>query len=130
MTADLLDKELHALARFHPTASMVRAEDGQPRIRMLVPSKEHAGVAYEVVGVYPPDYPASAVRFYVVNYDIPEGCPHLYSDGSLCLDHTSAFSPRSTAATALAWVVVWLYCLDKWLSSGCRVNIWDTYLKA
>lgn len=127
MNAETLHSEVHALSQCHPTARIVRTRDGKEQIHVFVPSKKFPNLTYEVVGVYPPGYPGSPIRFFVVNFDIPSGCPHLYNDGSLCLDHTGAFEHKSTGATAMAWVIVWLYCLDEWLASGSTINIWDTY---
>lgn len=41
-----------------------------------------------------------------------------YNDGSLCVDHSGAFTPRSTLITFLAWVSVWLVLYEGWLETG------------
>lgn len=74
---------------------------------------------YHVIVSIPPGYGRGVMpRGYVLEPPLRRGAPHLYSDGSLCLDHSGAFGARSTLVTFLAWATVWLTLHEGWLETG------------
>jgi hypothetical protein len=75
---------------------------------------------YHVLVLIPPGYGRGALPIgHVLEPRLRAGAPHTFRDGSLCLDHSGAFTSKSTLITFLAWVTVWLVLYEDW----CETNI-------
>ena len=75
--------------------------------------------AYQVLLEVPPGYGQGVMpRAYLLQPQLRTGAPHVFSDGSLCLDHSGAFTAKSTLVTFLSWVAVWLVLYEGWLENG------------
>lgn len=65
--------------------------------------------------------PNHSPRTFVVHPKLPQGAPHTYRDGSLCLywPNQWRWGPReSLAATIVPWAALWLYYYEAWLAIG------------
>ena len=114
--------EQAALAQEYPNFVMdVDTDDGTLYVSGVIGPNEHLEAAYRVLVLFPPGYGRGVMPFaYVEHPPIRQDAPHLYDDGSLCLDHSGAFTERSTVVTLLAWVSVWLVLYEGWLQTGQR----------
>lgn len=76
-----------------------------------------SGAIYQVVLVYPPNYPLTSPKV----YPIPRlSGPHQFQDGSMCLFRPDDrfWQSNSTAVTVLAGAALWLSVREHWLSKG------------
>lgn len=114
-------QEQAILAREYPAFSMDVEKDGTPYAHGWIgPNPELRG-AYHVLVLIPPGYGRGMVpAVHVLEPALRPGAPHTYQDGSLCLDHTGAFTNKSTLVTLLAWVSVWLVLYEGWIETGVR----------
>lgn len=112
-------QEQALLAREYPGFEMDVDDDGTPFAHGYIGPTETLRDRYHVLIVIPPGYghgvPPSA---YVLEPPIAKGAPHLFKDGSLCMDHSGAFTHKSTIVTLLAWVSVWLVLYEGWVETG------------
>ena len=77
------------------------------------------GARYEVLIQLPHNYGTGAIpRVTILEPEMDERAPHRFNDGSLCLEHEDAFSPRSTVVTLLGWVTAWLILYEGWKETG------------
>ncbi|MCK6549656.1 hypothetical protein L6R52_27720 [Myxococcota bacterium] len=113
--------ELELLTREYPSFAMDLHEDGTPFVHGWLGPTDTLRARYHVLLVLPPGYGQGAQPLaYVLEPEIPREAPHLFADGSLCLDHDGAFRPASTLVTFLAWVAVWLVLYEGWRETGVR----------
>lgn len=114
-------KEQALLAAEYPGFTMDVDDDGTPFAHGWIgPSATLTG-AYHVLLVLPPGYGQGVMPWvHVLEPRLAPGAPHIYRDGSLCLDHSGAFTRRSTLLTVLAWVSVWLVLYEGWRATGIR----------
>ena len=75
--------------------------------------------SYEVQLHYPMSFPFAPPKVFVISPKIPES-RHIYEDGHLCLFHKDdkAWQPRTSAATMMSWVSLWLHCYEVWQETG------------
>jgi len=107
------------LASEYPDFVMDVDDDGTPYAHGVVGPTGHLRGAYHVLVLLPPGYGNGVLpRAYVLQPELRTGAPHRFTDGSLCLDHSSAFTKKSTIVTFLAWVTVWLHLYEAWLETG------------
>jgi len=113
----LLRQEQQAMHRFYPNLGMDTTPDGDMYWKGLVTT--WTGSGYEVQLVYPDAFPYKPPKAYVVNPKIQES-RHIYPDGHLCLFHKDdkSWEPKTTAATVMSWVSLWLHCYEVWLETG------------
>lgn len=113
----LMEQKL--LQEHYPGFEMSVDDDGTPFVHGHIGPNDKLSRAYQVLLVLPPGFGRGSMpHAYVLEPRLKEGAPHLYVDGSLCLDHSGAFTERSTLVTFLAWVSVWLVLYEGWLESG------------
>lgn len=110
------------LSREYPGFEVDVDSDGTPFAHGIVGPNDTLRDAYHVLLVIPPTYGSGALPLaYVLEPTLRPGAPHRFHDGSLCLDHSGAFTKKSTLVTFLAWVSVWLVLYEDWLETG---RIW------
>ena len=114
-------KEAALLRREYPGFSLGVAADGLTFAHGVIGPSESLRGAYHVLVELPPGYGRGVLpRAYLLEPEVRLGAPHLFEDGALCLDHSGAFTARSTLITFLAWVSVWLVLYEGWLETGRR----------
>jgi hypothetical protein len=112
-------KEQALLATEYPGFVMDIDDDGTPFSHGWIGPNDQLGGSYHVLLVLPPGYGQGVMpSVHVLEPPVAAGAPHLYVDGSLCLDHSGAFTRKSTLLTALAWVSVWLVLYEGWRTTG------------
>ncbi len=112
-------KEQAVLVREYPGFVMDVEDDGTVYTHGWIGPNESLGNRYHVLVVVPPGYGLGVMpKPYVLEPKLRDGAPHQFSDGSLCLDHSGAFTARSTLVTLLAWVAVWLVLYEGWAETG------------
>lgn len=109
------------LAKEYPGFSIEVDDDGTPYAHGWIGPTHSLRGRYHILLVLPPGYGQGVTpSAFVLEPELRQGAPHLFANGSLCLDHTSAFSTKATLVTYLAWVSVWLVLYEGWLDSGVR----------
>ena len=109
------------LDREYPGFALDLDDDGTPFAHGVIGPTTTLRGGYHVLVELPPGYGLGVLpRAYLLSPAVQGGAPHLYNDGSLCVDHSGAFTPRSTLITFLAWVSVWLVLYEGWLETGER----------
>ena len=113
----LLQQEEQAMHRFYPSFSMDTTSIGDLHWQGVLTT--WAGNEYEVQVRYPDAFPFRPPKAYVVSPKIQES-RHIYPDGHLCLFHKDdkSWEPKTTAATVMSWVSLWLHCYEVWLETG------------
>lgn len=112
-------KEQALLASEYPGFMLDVDDDGTPFAHGWIGPSDTLVGSYHVLLVLPPGYGRGAMpSAHVLEPRLAPGAPHQYTDGSLCLDHSGAFTRKSTLLTSLAWVSVWLVLYEGWLSTG------------
>ena len=97
-------------------------DDGTPYVHGWIGPNESLKGRYHIFLHMPPGYGRGVMPIaHVFDPELPAGTPHRYIDGSLCLDHSGAFTSKSTLVTFLAWVSVWLVLYEDWRDTG---NSW------
>lgn len=64
---------------------------------------------------------SNSVRVCIRDHDFPEGTPHLYPDGSLCLYHPSQYRWKCSELlvhSIIPLTCLWLHCYDIWVATG------------
>lgn len=111
--------EQQLLRKEYPQFQLDIDEDGTPYAHGWLGPTETLQQRYHVLLTLPPGYGYGVLpQAHVLEPPLRSGAPHLYSDGSLCLDHSGAFTRRSTLVTFLAWVTLWLCLYEGWLETG------------
>lgn len=111
--------EQSLLAREYPGFAMDVDDDGTPYAHGWIGPGGHLKNGYHVLVVLPPGYGNGVLpRAHVLEPVLRTGAPHRYTDGGLCLDHSGAFTKKSTIVTFLAWITVWLHLYEDWLETG------------
>jgi len=81
---------------------------------------EHIRNRYAVCIVYPKRYMTGTVpRVDVLAPEIDSGAPHLWSDGSLCVEHGD-FNANDPITEVFGWTVQWLTLYEHWQLTGER----------
>lgn len=112
-------EEQALLARHYPGFVMDVDDDGTPFVHGRIGPNETLTGSYHVLLVLPPGYGEGVMPgAYILDPPLREGAPHRFDDGSLCLEHSGAFTRKSTLLTLLAWVGVWLVLYEGWVSTG------------
>jgi hypothetical protein len=107
------------LVREYPGFEMDVDDDGMPYAHGWIGPNENLRSAYHLLLVIPPAYGRGAMpAAYVLEPRLRLDAPHIFQDGSLCLDHSGAFTRKSTLVTLLAWVSVWLVLYEGLLETG------------
>jgi hypothetical protein len=107
------------LAREYPGFELDVDEDGTPFAHGFIGPNDVLHGRYHVLLVIPSAYGHGGLPLaFVLEPEIRAGAPHRYQDGSLCLDHSGAFTRKSTLVTFLAWVSVWLVLYEDWTETG------------
>lgn len=60
-------------------------------------------------------------KVFINSPEIDKRCPHKYSDGSLCLYHSSNYKWNADKLVALhimQWTIAWIYFYEAWLQTG------------
>jgi hypothetical protein len=94
-----------------------RLESGDMAVRGIIVS-QLLDMEYDLLGIYPANYPSVRMRMYILEPSLAEGTPHLYSDKSLCLDGSEQLTQKSTCATYLALSAEWIFACESWLVDG------------
>lgn len=103
----------------YPQFVMDVDDDGTPFAHGWIGPTAYLRGTYHVLIVLPPGYGNGVLpRAHVLEPTLRVGAPHRFSDGSLCLDHSGAFTKKSTIVTFLAWVSIWLHLYEDWLETG------------
>ncbi|MGM0578207.1 MAG: hypothetical protein ACQEXJ_20960 [Myxococcota bacterium] len=111
--------ERDLLAREYPGFVMDVDDDGTVFAHGWIGPTENLKGSYHVLLVMPPGYGQGVMPVvHVLEPPLRADAPHRFRDGSLCLDHSGAFTRRSTLVTILAWVSVWLVLYEGWIQSG------------
>lgn len=114
-----LDAEQQLLARDYPAFILDITNSGEVFALGHLGGTDHIRDTYEVLIRMPPNFGTGAIpRVSILNPDLRAGAPHRFTDGSLCLQHEIAFTPRSTLLTLLAWITAWLILYEGWLENG------------
>jgi hypothetical protein len=109
------------LAREYPGFTMDVDDDGTPFAHGWIGPTAYLTSTYHLLLVIPPGYGRGVMpAVHVLEPRLRPGAPHLFGDGSLCLDHSGAFTAKSTLLTLLAWASVWLVLYEGWLQTGNR----------
>lgn len=96
------------LAREYPGMALDIDEDGTPYVHGWIGPNDKQRSSYHMLVSLPPGYGRGVLpRAYVLEPELRQGAPHRFNDGSLCLDHSGAFTHKSSVVTFLAWVSVW-----------------------
>ena len=113
----LLQQEQQAMHRFYPNLSLDTISNGDLYWQGVLTT--WTGNDYEVQVRYPDAFPYKPPKAYVVSPKIQES-RHIYPDGHLCLFHKDdkSWEPKTTAATVMSWVSLWLHCYEVWLETG------------
>lgn len=107
------------LVREYPGFEMEVHESGTVYVHGWVGPNATLRGAYNVLVALPPTYGDGTMPVsHVVEPELRQGAPHTFTDGSLCLDHSGAFTRRSTLVTYLGWVSTWLHLYEDWLETG------------
>jgi len=111
-------QEQDLLRRYFPGFELQVDDDGTPFVHGWIGPNDRLHRRYHVLATLPPGYGRGAMpQVWVLEPALEEDSPHRYSDGSLCLDHSGAFTDRSTVVTFLAWVSVWLVLYEGWMET-------------
>ncbi len=112
-------KEQALLDREYPGFALDVDDDGTAfAVGGIGPTSTLRG-RYQVLVELPPGYGEGVLpRAYLLDPAVRAGAPHVYNDGSLCVDHSGAFTRRSTLITFLAWVAVWHNAANALLNLG------------
>lgn len=114
-------KEQAVLTREYPGFVIEVDDDGTPYAHGWIGPTATLRGRYHVLLTIPPGYgQGAAPSAFVLEPELRTGAPHLFSNGSLCLDHSAAFTGRATLVTYLAWVSVWLVLYEGWADTGTR----------
>jgi hypothetical protein len=112
-------QEQALLVREYPGFELEISDDGTPYAHGFIGPTAELANRYHVLLVIPPGYGRGVMpKVYVVVPELRQGAPHTFTDGGLCLDHSGAFTKKSTLITLLAWVSVWLVLYEGWLETG------------
>lgn len=112
-------QEQALLGRDYPGFAMDVDEDGTPYVHGWLGGSTQLKERYHVLLVIPPGYGYGAMPMaHVLEPRLQTGAPHLFADGSLCLDHSGAFTRKSTLLTLLAWISIWLCLYEGWAETG------------
>ena len=81
--------------------------------------KSNNGNKYEIAIQYPNDFPNSAPKAFILK-PIMSNVPHMWQDGSLCLfaPFDRVWDNKTTAATMVTWVAVWIFAYEIWNNTG------------
>jgi len=75
---------------------------------------------FEVVIVYPANYPYRPPTLWVLRPELEPNAPHTYVDGSLCV-YAKNWNPEiGTAASCVTLISAWLIGYLNWLETGVR----------
>lgn len=111
--------EQQLLGREYPDFRVNVEDDGTIYAHGWIGSNISIRGRYHVLLVLPPSYSSGAMPLVnVIEPRLADGAPHRFQDGALCLDHSGAFTGRSTLVTILAWVSMWLCLYEGWLETG------------
>lgn len=118
----LLEKQ--AMSTRFPGFVMRKMNDG--RLAWLGSLETNSGSQYEVVVLYPHDFPREVPLVYPIDPPINVWDEkqfrqrHQYPDGHLCLYYPSdrTFDNSATAATVIAVAAAWLFAYESWIQSG------------
>jgi hypothetical protein len=114
-------QEQALLAREYPGFMMDVHPDGTPYVHGFLGPTPLLRNAYHVFVPIPPGYGRGVMpAVHVLEPKLREGAPHMFADHSLCLDHSGAFTRKSTLLTLLGWATVWLVLYEGWLDTGVR----------
>lgn len=112
-------KEQALLTVEYPGFELDVDDDGTPYVHGWIGPNPQLKSAYHVLLLIPPGYSRGDMPgAHVLEPTLRPGAPHRFQDGSLCLDHSGAFTRKSTLVTFLAWVSVWLVLYEGWLETG------------
>ncbi len=112
-------KERDLLAQSYPQFMLDIEPDGLLHARgSLGPTETLRGVYHLLIAIPPTFGRGGSPRVYLLHPELRPGAPHVFQDGSLCLDHNQAFTSRSTLLTLLGWVSVWLVLYEGWMETG------------
>lgn len=107
------------MSREYPGFEMDVDDDGTPYVHGWIGPNGTLKGSYHVLVELPPGYGRGAMPLaYILEPRLRRDAPHRYIDGSLCLDHSGAFTAKSTMLTFMAWVSVWLFLYEDWASTG------------
>lgn len=73
---------------------------------------------YNVMIVYPADFPNSSPRAYPLAENAIAEAPHRYPDGSLCLAYPFVSSPNLTAVDVAWGALAWLQSFERFIQTG------------
>lgn len=114
-------KEQALLLQEYPSFEMDVDDDGTLYVHGWVGPNRNIQGRYHVLVLIPPGYGSGVMpSAHVLEPGLQNGAPHTFVDGSLCLDHSGAFTAKSTLVTFMAWVCVWLALYEGWLATGER----------
>lgn len=105
--------ELDLLEMDYPQMQTLFCDDGNVRVAGYL-RPEHCEAEYYVVLEYPDSYPYDRIKVHCPETEFAVGTPHLYSDGSLCVEHGD-FEPDDTVCTVLGWTAQWLTLYEDYL---------------
>lgn len=113
----LLRKEQQAMNRLYPNMELATEPDGDVTWQGTITTWTQNN--YVVQLRYPMAFPYAPPKVFVISPKIPKS-RHIYEDGHLCLFHKDdkAWQPRTTAATMMSWVSLWLHCYEVWQETG------------
>lgn len=66
----------------------------------------------------PSDYPYSMPTIWLPYTSLPSNCPHLYSNGSICVMKPEQWSSTYSLAFMIAKTAVWINKFEFWQSEG------------
>jgi hypothetical protein len=82
------------------------------------------GDRYGVRVIYPADFPDQPPVVFITEPALPDGMPHLLDGNRPCLYRPmdgprNGYDPaRTTAATLVAWTVLWINAFETWRATG------------
>ena len=105
------------MRRFYPNMSIGYTK--QEEAYWQGPVITWAQKEYKIQLRYPSAFPFSPPKAYVMDPKV-EQSRHIYPDGHLCLFHKDdkAWEPKTTGATVMSWVSLWLHCYEEWQRTG------------
>lgn len=114
-------QEQALLAREYPGFMMDVDHDGTLYAHGVIGPTLLLRKGYHVLVPIPPGYGRGVMpQVHVIDPELRDGAPHMFEDHSLCLDHSGAFTRKSTLLTLLGWVTVWLVLYEGWVETGAR----------
>lgn len=109
-----LSLEIYEMKKRFPQFRPIRLQDG--RIGYVGIIRTMSWNQYEIIIVYPNNYPHEAPKVYSISP--PISTKHQFKDGSLCFHLSHEWSPSFTVCVIVGWTSHWLHAYENYLRTG------------